>query len=157
DDGSGGGVFAWTYRNKGDYDQNGLVAISDLTPLGSHLGASSSDSDWLSSSQVADGDGNGLISISDITPIGANFQGSVDGYDLEQTTTPAVEASWTQTVHVAFSTGHSTPANALKQFGAGVGAPGQPLSFRVRATSGSVHGPASNVVTFGAVPVAPTV
>jgi len=81
DDGSGGFNLTWSYRNAGDYDQNGEVNISDLTPLGIHLGATSSSPDW-ATAQAADGDGNGLVNISDMTPIGANFFSQISGYNI---------------------------------------------------------------------------
>jgi hypothetical protein len=36
-----GGTYRldWTYRNAGDYDQNGEVNAADLVPLGRNLGA----------------------------------------------------------------------------------------------------------------------
>ena len=74
--------FRWTYRNQGDYDANGVVTISDLTPVGVHFGKRFGDSGW-SDAQRADGDNNGEINISDVTPIGVNFGGQVDGYVLQ--------------------------------------------------------------------------
>lgn len=70
----------WFYKNKGDYDQNGEVNVSDLTPIGRHLGANSEDEDWLAASR-ADGDENGEVGISDITPIGQHFLSQVVGYN----------------------------------------------------------------------------
>jgi hypothetical protein len=70
------------YRNQGDYDVNGLVTISDLTPVGIHFGKSVDSADW-SAAQLADGDANGVITIADVTPIGQNFGGGIDGYELQ--------------------------------------------------------------------------
>ena len=72
----------WKYRNTGDYDQNRQVGISDITPIGIHLGKSSGDSDWFKA-EPADGDGNGLINISDITPIGVNYTNQVSQYRID--------------------------------------------------------------------------
>jgi len=35
-----------TYRSQGDYDQNGEVNISDLTPVGLHSAAQEGESGW---------------------------------------------------------------------------------------------------------------
>ena len=77
----------WMYYNQGDYDQNGEVNISDLTPLGANFGTQSEVAghpfcEVLLLSGV-DGDGNGEINISDITPIGANLNASaLGGYEI---------------------------------------------------------------------------
>ena len=75
------GTLGWTYVNIGDYDLNGEVGISDITPIGIHFNKSEASSDW-DSARVADGDGNGLVSISDITPLGVHFGASVQGYNI---------------------------------------------------------------------------
>ncbi|MEZ5337575.1 MAG: PKD domain-containing protein [bacterium] len=74
------GLF-WHYYNQGDYDQNGEVNISDLTPLGIHLKESGP---WSPASiqGVVDGDGNNEINLADITPIGANFGARISLYNL---------------------------------------------------------------------------
>jgi hypothetical protein len=74
-------LLQWSYVNPGDYDQNGVVNISDLTPLGVHFGAvgpfAESSARWM-----VDGDGNGEINLADITVIGQNFGNEVSGYEL---------------------------------------------------------------------------
>jgi PKD repeat protein len=76
----------WGHYMKGDYDQNGLVTISDLTPLGIHFGKSSAEPgdpfNKESIESIVDGDSNGLINIADVTPIGQNFGRRVEGYRL---------------------------------------------------------------------------
>jgi len=72
----------WTERNTGDYDNNSLVNLSDLTPIAQLFGqqlASAPDQDWL---RLVDGDHNGLVNLSDITPIAQNFQNQMSGYIL---------------------------------------------------------------------------
>ncbi|MCB1187990.1 PKD domain-containing protein [bacterium] len=78
--GSTFGLF-WHYYNQGDYDQNGEVNISDLTPLGIHLREAGP---WSPASiqGVIDGDGNGEINLADITPIGSNFGARISSYNL---------------------------------------------------------------------------
>ncbi|MEZ5339602.1 MAG: PKD domain-containing protein [bacterium] len=74
------GELSWFYRNTGDYDQNGIVTISDLTPMGVNFGDSQTGGfDDSTAQSVVDGDGNGQINISDITPIGIGFGRSSSG------------------------------------------------------------------------------
>ena len=77
--GSGPWLLSWTYRNSGDYDLNGSVNISDLTPIGVNFGVKEDDPLWILA-RKADGDGNGEINIADVTPIGQNFGGTIVGY-----------------------------------------------------------------------------
>ena len=76
--------LTWHYSSTGDYDQNGEVNISDLTPLGVHFGESSGGGTfpYAGALSVVDGDGNGEINITDITPIGANFGARVTAYNV---------------------------------------------------------------------------
>ncbi|MBN2081449.1 hypothetical protein JW859_04485 [bacterium] len=91
----GKAAFTWTYRNAGDYNQDGMVTVNDITPVGVHFGKGADAADW-QVAQVADGNRDGLITVSDITPIGQNFQATVTGYVLQATTTPRDEGSWTE-------------------------------------------------------------
>jgi len=84
---AGSATLSWRYYSHGDYNQDGLVGINDLTPLGQHYGESSP----LSGDQpfppdslgaVIDGNGDGLINISDITAIGQNYGVRVAGYRI---------------------------------------------------------------------------
>jgi hypothetical protein len=77
-------LFYWYYRHQGDYDQNGEVNISDLTPLAVHFGktAAGSSFNFTSVESVVDGDGNGIINISDISPIGINFGNIVESFNI---------------------------------------------------------------------------
>jgi outer membrane protein assembly factor BamB len=99
-DNGAGGHLTWTYRNQGDYDLNGEVNISDLTPIAAHFGALSTGADW-QLHQFADGDGNGEVNISDVTPLGANFGAYLAGYRVQQKTQPQSEAEWADVAEVA--------------------------------------------------------
>lgn len=90
--GSGPVYLTWSYRNRGDYDLNGMVNVSDLTPLGQYYNASSSEPRWRLAA-AADGDGNGLITVSDITQIGQYFNGTIIGYQVWGTNDPGGEWS----------------------------------------------------------------
>jgi hypothetical protein len=72
------GVLEWRYYFAGDYDQNGVVSVSDLSSLAVHLGESVSDVN--TTAGVCDGDGNGQVTIADLTPIGVNLGRQVAGY-----------------------------------------------------------------------------
>lgn len=78
-DAGNGDAFVWHYL-PGDYDQNGVVSISDLTPLAVHFGKQVPAGNPNSIEAVVDGDGNGSITIADVTPIGVNFGLAVSGY-----------------------------------------------------------------------------
>ena len=89
---SEGWHLSWTYRNVGDYNQDGLVGISDLTPIGQYFGASAGSSAW-QAGRLADGDGNGEINIADITPIGSNFFSYCTAYNVYGSDT--AQGPWT--------------------------------------------------------------
>nr|MDQ3024058.1 hypothetical protein [bacterium] len=80
----------WDYGHRGDYNQDGLATINDLTPLGAALGqivapASFPRADKLS--QV-DGNGDGAITVAELTPLGAaiNVNSGITGYNVYCTT-----------------------------------------------------------------------
>ena len=116
-DGAGGdpptGVsLKWTEVLPGDYDQNGLVTIAEITALGQNLGKSVSydapalhggfaywpsgdpDDDGGETPPAAgspaanwrlariDGNRDGLLTINDITPIAQNWQEALSGYRI---------------------------------------------------------------------------
>ena len=81
-------VAFWSYRNQGDYDLNGEVNVSDLTPLGQNFLKSEQDTDWITA-QWADGDFNGVNNLADVSSIGQNFGARVDGYQLESKDGPS--------------------------------------------------------------------
>ena len=77
------GTFSWHHTLPGDYDQNGVVNITDLTPLGAHFNESSPGGfDPLLIQYVIDGDGNGEINLADVTPIGQHFGETVTAYEF---------------------------------------------------------------------------
>lgn len=75
-------TFTWTYRNEGDFNQDRVVNIQDLAPLGTHFGKNTTSPDW-NVARVADGNQDGQISTGDLVSIGANFQKKVDGYHMQ--------------------------------------------------------------------------
>lgn len=92
--GTGGGLqLDWAYKSTGDYDQNREVSISDLSPLGARMGASTSDGDLDEYDSVIDGDGNGEVNLADLTPIGAGFMATVSGYHIYRADGPDPETA----------------------------------------------------------------
>lgn len=84
----------WRFASIGDYNQDGLVGVSDITPLGVNFLTQSPDfpDPWPyeHAFSVVDGDSNGEISVSDLTPIGVHFNKSIfGGYNVYGSTVPA--------------------------------------------------------------------
>lgn len=79
-----GPYLSWYFENPGDYNQDGVVSVSDLTPLGVNLGTSVGNDffSYQSGESVVDGDRNGEINISDLTPLGANLGHSITEWRL---------------------------------------------------------------------------
>jgi len=79
-------TLSWGYCNLGDYNQNSLVEVADITPLGVNWGAQSpgfpSAFPYSAELAVVDGNSNGLIEIADITPVGQNYQVHVTAYNV---------------------------------------------------------------------------
>lgn len=78
-----GWALRWSYRNLGDYDQNGTVAIADITPLAQHYQETWEIGEENSLAAVIDGSGNSRVGIEDVTPIAANFGAQLSGYVIE--------------------------------------------------------------------------
>ncbi len=81
DNGDGTFTLTWTYKNVGDYDQNGIVAIADITPLAEHF-QETADGEGDSFRGWIDGNGDGIINIQDITPLAENFFSQVTSYGI---------------------------------------------------------------------------
>lgn len=91
--------LSWTERNLGDYDLNGEVGISDITPIALNYLAvvddSLGDDEW---EAIIDGDNSGEIGISDITPIALNYLTVLSGYRVYRGVELAGgEVSWSPT------------------------------------------------------------
>ena len=122
--------ITWQYRNVGDYNQDGTVGVSDLTPVGVHYGKTSSSPDW-ETARLADGNGDGLIGLSDITPLGQNYGHRVDGYYLEVSTDPE-PGGWELVVDLPFSAAVAVEGQAVLRFY--VDLPDNPIEQSFRAT-----------------------
>ncbi|MCD6282467.1 SBBP repeat-containing protein [bacterium] len=82
DNSDGTYTLTWHYRNLGDYDQNGTVGISDITPIAMHYGETYDVEDVNCLLAVIDGSGNCIIDCADIMPIAEGFSSVVVGYKV---------------------------------------------------------------------------
>jgi PKD repeat protein len=137
--GDGTATLSWTYANKGDYNQDSIVNISDLTPLGAFLGETSTGDDW-TRAQVADGDGNNVITINDITALGGSYLNTITAYVIEVNSGTA----WSTLVEVPFSASTIPDGGGRRTFSYVVGTPEAGASYRVTGTHGTDVGAPSN-------------
>ena len=72
--------LSWTEMHPGDYDNNGTVAIADITPIAMLYGQEYETSDEPGRVDLVDGDRNGKIEIADITPLAMFYGTEVTGY-----------------------------------------------------------------------------
>ncbi|MCC7479386.1 fibronectin type III domain-containing protein [bacterium] len=76
------GSVTFSYYNVGDYNQDGRVAVSDLTPIGIRFGDQVPEASPNSIEAVVDGSADGRINVQDLTPIGLNFLTRVDAFEI---------------------------------------------------------------------------
>ena len=73
--------FVWYYVNTGDFDQNGLVGISDLVPLGRLIGTVG-PFDFDNSLSLVDNDGDGRITVADMEAIRFFYGNLIQSYNF---------------------------------------------------------------------------
>ncbi|MCC7479387.1 hypothetical protein IT575_13155 [bacterium] len=79
------GTASFSLYNAGDYNQDGRVAVTDLTPIGIHFGESvplPPPAPENSIQAVVDGSDDGIVNVQDLTAIGLNFLARLDTYQL---------------------------------------------------------------------------
>jgi len=81
----GTALVSWQEMHPGDYNNDGLVSILDLTPLAANFGASVDGAENPGKIDLIDGNRDGFIAISDITPLAANFDTTIAGYNVYRT------------------------------------------------------------------------
>lgn len=155
--------LSWGYCCSGDYDQNGLVTISDLTGLAVHYGATGGPFDKVSIESVVDGDGNGEINIQDITPIGVNFDRHIESYNLYTSagtgSYPASNAEASvisPTANIPYAQFTGSVTSGRLQYSYQLGAH-PALNYWVRPADAGTEGTASNMVSVPATNNAPTI
>ena len=82
DMGDGEYRLLWHEVNIGDYDNNGTVAIADITPIAMHYGESCEPADMNCPIALIDSSGNNKVDIADISGIAMNFGTSLAGYNV---------------------------------------------------------------------------
>lgn len=145
-------TLSWYYFNVGDYNQNSVVNIGDLTPLGANFGASAGapPAKFPVGTQlsVIDANNDGVINIQDLAPIGINWLKTAQGgYNVYHSTNSAdIPTLWTDPSNaalllenVAFSTAIGAPTDR-KRFGTVVAAPVADDYYWVRPNDGTVDG-----------------
>jgi hypothetical protein len=151
---AGGDYLVWTYRNVGDYDQNGEVSASDLVPIAAYYLQTPANAATWNEARVADGDGNGEVNYADIVPIAQHFGTAAAGYSIYGT--PDQGQPW-------FPVGYMSLQDARDQQIQGEEGgplpfsfliPNEPqyLSFYVAPSDSVVDGISSNQVTISTVP-----
>ena len=106
DVGDGSIALQWQYHCTGDYNQDGLVALTDITPVGIYYNLNSTDTGW-GTAALADGTDDGFITVADLTPIGQNYERSITGYKVEQS--DSEDGSYTTVDEVAQASGTADP------------------------------------------------
>ncbi len=81
-DNEGAWVLSWDYTNPGDTNQDGVVSVMDLSPIGLHY-LEHVESGIEDSKRHVDTDANGLINVQDVTAIGMNFSSELFAYQIE--------------------------------------------------------------------------
>ncbi|MDQ3024191.1 MAG: hypothetical protein M3R04_07410, partial [bacterium] len=145
-----GDTLRWTYVGAGDYDQNGETNISDLTPIGVHLGHSTSDGQHDGTDAVVDGDGNGLITLAELSTIGANYLERITDYQAQDAA--AASGPWILNfgATVAQSAGVIPGGGGFREYSFTVPTPVDGRFYSVQVFDGATGGGRSNSVQYGA-------
>jgi PKD repeat protein len=147
--GGGNADFNWTYRSEGDYNQNGVVGLDDLTPLGIHFGDDTTAADW-DAAQVADGNRNGKIELGDLVSIGANYTFLIEGYRIQLSASGDLDGTWDTAAEAPFSSSSIVPG-PWRIFSSQLAAAGTGF-YRVVPYDAASEGIAGNIVYFSANP-----
>lgn len=84
-------IVSWYYFNVGDYNQDNVISLADITPVAQNFNQSVPETggelDLTTALSVVDGSGDGVISLADITPIAQNFQRNCSSYNVYESPT----------------------------------------------------------------------
>ncbi len=97
--------LTWSYRNVGDFNQDGVVSIADISKLAEHFQSSAGDPTYR---VFVDGNGDGTISIGDITVLAERFFNQVSAYNVEGAAEGSADFTVLATIPFASSTGGET-------------------------------------------------
>jgi hypothetical protein len=114
-DTQGAAYASWTYRNPGDYNQNGTVGTDDLVPLAMFYALDSNSPEWPKASG-ADGNGDGRIDIGDVVLIGQNFGHAISGFTVQRGASPDESADWAGLLNVPFSSSTQRTLDGRREF-----------------------------------------
>ena len=136
----------WGYINFGDYNQDKLVNVNDLTPIGIYFGYTEEHEDW-PRARYADGNRDGQVGIGDITLLGVNYLQRVEGYQVGyDPTEPA--AFVLQEGEVLFDDSYIDEETFQRRFSYTVAEPVDGAYYMVRPYDGDQTGHASNAVKY---------
>jgi hypothetical protein len=142
-------TLVWSYRNSGDYDQNGEVNVADLVPIGNYYLRTAAESIW-QRAQLADGDHNGEVNVADLTVIGSNLLNSIQGYAVFEglsETGPWIDSHQ----RASFAQGTSPTGGGPLRFTHKLASATGGTWYAVRANFGeTIGGMQSNAVEYGA-------
>lgn len=77
-------TLSWTEIHPGDYDNNGVANIADITPIAQMYGQGTGSSNP-GRVDLVDGSRNGKVGIEDVTPLAQNFGTEITGYVVYRT------------------------------------------------------------------------
>lgn len=149
-----GDTLSWGFYNQGDYDQNGRVAVQDLTPIGLNFQDAVTDAPD-GPKAVVDGNNDGTISVQDLTPIGVNFGRRLESYNVyasanasDKNATNSDPSTIAEQQNVLISAATANPvAGGRKLFTATVPVDNTMLYWVRAADETGAEGSTSNLVT----------
>ena len=77
--------LSWTERHPGDYNNDGIVNIQDVTPIAMLFNQEAETAPDPGRLDLVDGNRDGRVNIQDVTPIAINFLTLVGGYTIYRT------------------------------------------------------------------------
>jgi hypothetical protein len=137
----------WRYRNAGDYDQDGTVGVSDITPIAVNYNAQVSDENTLEGvigySVIPE---MSKVTVAAITPIAQYFGVRCDGYVVQNA--DSIDGPWNSIASIPFSQGQGMGRKLFQP----IIDPGPGAWYRVRPICGAEVGEPSNAVQWTPTP-----
>ncbi|MBN2082299.1 hypothetical protein JW859_08845 [bacterium] len=140
-------TIAWSYLNEGDYNQDSLVSVNDLTEIGRYFGLTSEDPGW-DKAMIADGNQDGVVNVSDITPIGMYYERRVEGYLIYYRVPAGTEAGEGELDTVTFADVAQPIETGRRQLSYTINGPTDGVAYWVRPFDGDDLGNRSNDAIF---------